>query len=88
MFGDRLLEFFDRVGQALRCIGGFVRVSKVDPQLVRIVDVAFAAFAERTLNQLVIGQFPFLFFLFQLRDGQVFALQSNILFAKFFSLSL
>ena len=74
MLGDRLLQVFHGVGQAERCIGGFVRVAKVQSKLVRIVDVAFAAVAKSLLHQFIKGQFVFIALLREFFDGQIFGL--------------
>ena len=68
MLGNRLLQIFDRVGQSRGRVGCFIRVAEVQSQLVRVVDITFAAVAKALLHQLVEGQLILITLLLQLRD--------------------
>ena len=68
VLGNRLLQIFHRVGQAQRCVGRFVAVFEVQPQLVRVVQIAFAAIAKSSLQELIESQLEFFFLLLQQRD--------------------
>ena len=88
MFRNDLLLVFDGVCQAGRRIGRCVGIAKVDPKLVRILKVPFAAATERLLQKLVVGQFPFLVFLFQLLDFELASLKIDVLVTQPFALRL
>ena len=70
MFGDQV-GFFDRFGQALGRVGGFVRVAKVDSQLVGVVNVTLALGRKSFLPKLEIVLFQLLDLRFQLLDDVV-----------------
>ena len=65
------VSLLDGLGQTLSSVGSFSRVTKVDPQLIGVFDIAFALGSETFLPQLQVVFFQLLDLVFELFDHVV-----------------
>ena len=68
VLGHDRFGLLDGVGQTVRRVGHFGRIAEVDLQLIRIFEVAFAAFAKRLLQQFADRELLLGALLFEFRD--------------------
>jgi hypothetical protein len=82
------IGFFDRFVQSSCCIGRFVRIAKIQSQLIRIVDVPLAVVPKTLLQQLVVRKLQALVVLRQLFKLLLSLLTLDVSAAEFDSLRL